>query len=63
MPTFGGGCDIYIVDNCSSSTSNYSSFPSSYGVGDDLGGIAGNQFLAASYTFQVKELEVLQVLK
>jgi hypothetical protein len=57
-PSFGGGSDFRIISNSNTSASSYSKFPYSFtanGITDD------QYFLAGSYKFQVKELEVYQI--
>jgi len=56
-PTFGGGHDIAVNDNCSSNNTNYTNFPHSYN--DSLG--HGNSTFAGAYNFQVAEIEVFSL--
>lgn len=61
-PTFGGGNDIWIYDNCNTYTDNYCNpnhGDSSYALPPG----ADNTFLAGSYNFTVTEIEVYQVIK
>ncbi len=58
-PTFGGGHDLYITDQCSSSDNNYSKFPYSYGK--DIIPDKSFYFIAGSVNFKVKEIEVYLV--
>ena len=61
-PIFGGGNDICIYNNCNTTTNNYcetNHSDSSY----QLPPGADNTFLAGSYYFSVKEIEVYQVIK
>jgi len=61
-PTFGGGFDIVVFDNCNTHSDNYcqtNSGSSSY----QLPPGAENTFLAGSYNFTVKEIEVYKVIK
>lgn len=59
-PTFGGGHDLYICDNCASTTSSYSNLGHSYASPSGLsyGTTQVQSFLAGSYSFQVSEIEV-----
>jgi len=57
-PIFGSGRDIYINDNCNTNTGNYCS-PNTYALPSG----ADNTFLAGSYHFTVKEIEVYAVIK
>ncbi|CAF0782672.1 unnamed protein product [Brachionus calyciflorus] len=58
-PTFGGGHDLYISDNCNTTTSNYSNLGHSYKhSGIVYGTTESNTFLADSYNFQVSEIEI-----
>jgi hypothetical protein len=58
-PTFGGGHDIYICPQCSTSNQNYANFGHSYENGT---GLDGTTFLAGSYHFTVQELEVFELV-
>jgi hypothetical protein len=57
-PTFGGGHDIYIADNCNTTSSNYTNCGHSY-TNDT--GIDNHQVLAGEYNFTVKEVEVFSI--
>jgi len=57
--TYGGGHDIYITD--SFSASSYSNFKHSYGVNDSIEG-DNKSYLAGSYNFTPKEVEVYKVI-
>jgi len=63
-PTFGGGHDLYLCDNCNSTNSSYSNLGYTYALD---GYTYGNQdikdFLAGSYNFTVVEIEVYRNLK
>jgi hypothetical protein len=57
-PVFGGGCDIYIADNCDQNVKSRTGFGHSY-TNDT--GINGTQVLAGQTNFQVKEIEVFSI--
>lgn len=61
-PTFGGGHDIYICDNCNTTTSSYSNFPYSYECAEYVNNGSSN-YLAGAYNFKVDEIEVFAVGK
>lgn len=61
-PTFGGGHDFYICDNCNTANSNYSNFPYSYNCPDYVNNGSSN-YLAGAYNFKVEEIEVYSVQK
>mmetsp|Transcript_52579 Transcript_52579/g.83738 ORF Transcript_52579/g.83738 Transcript_52579/m.83738 type:complete len:750 (-) Transcript_52579:96-2345(-) len=54
-PTFGGGFDFYLCNNCNTTNSSYSNLGHSYAAPKD------QNMLAGSYNFMVKEFEVFQV--
>lgn len=54
-PTFGGGHDFYICDNCNSSNSNYDNSGHSYETNGKKSALAG------SYNFLVRDYEVFQL--
>jgi len=56
MPTFGGGHDLYLCENCNTSNANYANFNYSY---DSHG--KSRETLTGAYNFTVKELEIFQV--
>lgn len=56
LPTFGGGHDIYLAENCNQNSSSYANFNYSY---DSKG--RGRDDLTGAYNFQVKELEMYHV--
>jgi len=62
-PTFGGGFDLYVCDNCSSSKGSYSSLGHSFTppTGYTYGQQNAQAFLAGEYYFQVSEIEVFKV--
>jgi hypothetical protein len=62
-PTFGGGFDLYISDNCSSGLTSYSNLGHSYATpsGITYGTVNAQNFLAGSYYFQVQEIEVFLI--
>lgn len=55
--TFGGGHDMYLVNNCNTSNGSYSSLGNSYAAPKD------NNLLAGSYNFLVSDYEVFQLTK
>jgi len=57
--TFGGGHDIYLVDSLNASS--YSNFKHSYGKNDTIEGDS-KSYLAGSYNFTPKEVEVYKVI-
>jgi hypothetical protein len=57
-PTFGGGHDIYVANECNGNTSNYTNFGHSYA--NDTGR-DGKQVLTGEYHFTVKEIEVFAI--
>jgi hypothetical protein len=61
-PTFGGGNDIRIYDNCNTRGDNYCD-PNQGNSSYALPPGADNTFLAGSYNFTVTEIEVYQVIK
>lgn len=61
-PTFGGGHDFYICDNCNTANSNYSNFPYSY-VCTEYVNSGSSNWLAGAYNFKVEEIEVFSVQK
>ena len=58
--TFGSGHDIFISNKYFSSSTSYSNLVT-YGVKDNLDEIKKDYFLAGSYNFIVKEMEVFHV--
>ena len=54
-PTFGGGHDFYICDNCNSSNSSYNNSDNSYNTNGKKCAMAG------TYNFLVKDYEVYQL--
>ena len=59
--TFGNGHDIFISDNSNSNTNSYSNLGSTYKLDGYVDGSNdANRFLAGSYNFRVKEIEVFQ---
>eukprot|EP01091_Cochliopodium_minus_P005578 TRINITY_DN15484_c0_g1_i1.p1 TRINITY_DN15484_c0_g1~~TRINITY_DN15484_c0_g1_i1.p1 ORF type:complete len:384 (-),score=79.88 TRINITY_DN15484_c0_g1_i1:71-1222(-) len=62
-PTFGGGNDIYISDNCNSNSNSYSNLGHSYsGCPHKFESVEAKTFLCGSYKFRVDEIEVYQLL-
>ena len=63
MSTFGGGCDLYIANDCNVNTSSYSNLGDSY----ESNGYAyksneARSYLAGSYNFIVLEIEVFKLI-
>jgi hypothetical protein len=58
-PTFGGGHDFHVCDECHTSNSNYSNFGHTYR--NDTG-IDGARVLTGASNFTVKEIEVFEVM-
>jgi len=56
-PTFGGGHDFYLCDNCNTVNSSYSNYGHSYGGSSD------NSKLAGAYNFTVTDYEVFHLKK
>lgn len=54
-PSFGGGCDFYLCDNCNTSNSNYNNSDHSYNTYGKKCAMAG------TYNFYVKDYEVYQI--
>jgi len=54
---FGGGHDLAIYTNCTTSNSNYSNLPNSYET-PNVAGVANNCVLTGSYNFKIDDLEV-----
>jgi len=57
-PTFGGGHDIYICDNCNIDNSNYSNGNHTYDLPQ---GVNNKTYLAGAHNFKVKDIEVYSV--
>ena len=57
-PTFGGGHDIYISDNCNTNTKSYSNGDYTYELPS---GVNTGTYFAGSSNFTVKEIEVYSV--
>jgi len=56
-PTFGGGNDIYVANQCNQNNSSGTGFPHSFA--DSIG--QGNNTFTGSTNFQVSEIEVFEV--
>lgn len=56
-PTFGSGHDLYICSNSNTTNSSYTNNPYSFNGPQNFTGTA-NTFLAGSYNFKTKEIEV-----
>ena len=54
-PTFGGGHDFYICNNCNTSNSSYNNSDYSYNT------IGKKNAMAGTYNFLVKDYEVYQL--
>ena len=62
-PTFGGGADFHIADNCNSNSSSCSDLGRSYTLdGYTYGSTEAQSFLAGANNFTVSEIEVFQRL-
>jgi len=62
-PTFGGGHDLYLADQCNANSSSYSNLSHDYS-GAKWGltyGSTAQTFFAGSYTFTVSEYEVYSI--
>ena len=59
-PTFGGGHDLHIADNCDKNTNSYSYLGNTYKLptGYNYGTTQAKTLLAGSYGFKVDEYEV-----
>jgi len=63
-PTFGGGHDIYISNNCDSNSTSYSNVGYTYSLdGYSYGSNDAKNFLAGSYNFTVTDIEVFALKK
>lgn len=60
-PTFGGGHDIRITDNSNINSNSLSNLGYSYDSLYTYGTNEARSFLAGSYNFQVREIEVFQI--
>ena len=61
-PTFGGGHDLYISNNCNSNTISYSNLGHSFrGPPYQYGSTQAKKFLSGNYNFQVSEIEVWKI--
>jgi len=56
LPTFGGGHDLHLSENCNINTTSYANFNYSY----DSNGKSRDD-LTGAYNFSVKELEVYHI--
>lgn len=64
LSTFGGGHDLHICNNCNQSTGSYSNLGYSFSTSDIVyGQISAKNYLAGSYNFKVKEIEVYSLEK
>ena len=62
-PTFGGGNDIYISDNCGSNNNSHSNLGHSFsGCPFKSDTVEAKSFLCGSHKFKVEEIEVWQLL-
>eukprot|EP01080_Neovahlkampfia_damariscottae_P002851 gene2851-4694_t len=63
-PTFGGGHDLYVVNNSNTTNSSYSNLGYSYRyVGGTYGSTQAKNFLAGSYNFKTTEIEVFKMVE
>jgi len=60
FPTFGGGHDLHISGNCFDSLNSYTNLGHSYGRNFYFDEVQSS-YLAGSYNFRVKKLEVYLV--
>lgn len=62
-PTFGGGHDFYIANASNTNQSSYSNLGHSYlePTGNGYSSTQAKNYLAGSYNFQVKEIEVFGI--
>jgi len=58
-PTFGGGHDFYLCNNCNTTNSSYSNFGHSYEAGKFQAN--KNSALAGAYNFMAEEVEVFEL--
>ena len=63
-PTYGGGHDVYISNDCNINTSSYSNFGYCYKSIDSApyGGLPAQSYMAGSYNFKVAEYEVYEII-
>jgi hypothetical protein len=58
-PIFGGGCDVFLSDNCNANNKSYTrAFGDTY---ENTTGLDGKTFFTGDKTFIVKELEVFEI--
>jgi len=63
-PTWGGGHDLYLCDNCNTTNSSYTNLGYTYTLeGYTYGNQDCKDFLAGSYNFTVSEIEVYKKFK
>lgn len=56
LPSFGGGCDLFLGSNCHNNTQSYSQLGHSFILENDSTPLIN--ILTDSYNFKVKEIEV-----
>jgi len=63
-PTFGGGHDFHLCDNCNTVNSSYSSLGHSYKCPEGItyGSTEAQNYLAGTYNFLVEEFEVFRIV-
>ena len=59
-PTWGGGHDLYICNNFTTSNSSYSNTPHDYDT-KSIDGVETKHLLAGGYNFKLSVMEVWQV--
>jgi hypothetical protein len=63
-PTWGGGYDLYVSNNCNQNASSYSNLGFTYRHPNLVyGSNEATTFLTGSFNFQVEEIEVFQKLE
>ena len=62
MFAFGKGYDLIVDDGCHKTDGSYSNFGNSYDIDPFVSGFFdSNSYLAGTYRFFVKEIEVFQI--
>ena len=63
-PTFGGGHDLHLCDNCNTVNSSYTNLGHTYKPpnGITYGTTEANNYLCGSYNFMVDEIECHKLL-
>jgi hypothetical protein len=64
MSIFGGGCDLYISNDCNINTDSYSYLGYSYEAPNGYAWYSNeaNNYLAGSHEFSVLEMEVFKLI-